>query len=71
MRSEEVLELRGNVGSEPESPGGSQKRLRNDRDEFQKSRENERQDAFCELRETQNCSNRLAGAMEKDIPGHP
>ena len=68
----------GGSGSKPrglrssqEQPRDLQKQLESDKNEFQKNRKFELQDASGGLRETRNPSNRLAGAMEKDIPGHP
>ena len=52
-------------------PGERQERLRNDPSESQKNSKFELQGASGGLRETRNPSNRLAAAMEKDIPGHP
>ena len=52
-------------------PGERQERLRNDPSESQENWKFELWDASGGLRETRTPSNRLAGAMEKDIPGHP
>ena len=64
----------GGSGSKPrglrssqEQPRDLQKQLENDKNEFQKNRKFELQDASGGLQETRNPSNRLAGAKEKDI----
>ena len=64
----------GGSGSKPrglrsnqEQPRDLQKQLESDKNEFQKNRKFELQDASGEPRGTSNRSNRLAGAMEKDM----
>ena len=61
----------GGLRSSQEQPRDLQKQLESDKNEFQKNRKFELQDASGEPRGTRHPSNRLAAAMEKPLDSQP